>query len=89
MATLAANPDIVTHLLRQRQLAEFAKKPFSVDLDTDASINPDDAVEWIFTKDITLAGVSGTIHYTRGQHITYPPMIRQLRDSGAPILPVR
>ena len=89
MAALAANPEIVNQLLRQRQLQEFARPQFDATLDANSNINPDDAVEWVFTKDTSFAGVSGLIRYTRGQRITYPPMIRQLRDSGAPILPVR
>ena len=89
MPALAANPDIVNQLLHQRQLASFAKRSFSATLDANESLDPDDAVEWVFTKDTAFAGVSGTIQYSRGQKITYMPMIRQLRDSGAPILPVR
>jgi hypothetical protein len=89
MPTNAADSDMVQKLLRQRQLQEYARKSFSPELDANASINPDDAVEWVFTKDTPFAGVSGNIQFARGQKISYPPMIRQLRDAGAPILPVR
>jgi hypothetical protein len=89
MAELAADGDVMSKLLFQRQLTEFAKLPFSEDLDANSTIDPDKAVEWVFSKDCTFAGVSGPTFYRRGQHITYTPMIRQLRDASAPILPVR
>ena len=88
MPALAVNPDIVQHLIRQKQLQDFAAPKFSVDLDT-ANIDPETAVEWVFTKDTKFAGISGASFYRRGQHITYMPLIRQLRNSNADILPVR
>lgn len=91
MPELAADNDTIVRLLRQRQLQEFAASKFNKELDTLPNIDPDSAVEFVFEKDFTHSGMfsGGPVRYLRGQHITYPPVIRELRTSGAPMVPVR
>ena len=89
--SLATDTDVIVRLLRQRQLQEFAASKFNRELDVPSDIDPETAVEFVFEKDFTHSGTfsGGPTRYTRGQHITYMPVIRQLRTSGAPMVPVR
>lgn len=93
MPALKTDGDVISKLLYQRQLQEFArnKKPFHEELDVPKDVDPVKATEWVFTEDFTFAGgfSGGTIRYIRGEHISYAPMIRQLREAKAPMLPVR